>query len=75
MLRQAYANMNSLLELVMNMLNFLVANPLTLLVTPTVWFSTTYFCEKFFGRATTKTIGFCLVVAISATIGLIMLLK
>jgi hypothetical protein len=67
--------MNSLLEFIINLLNFLVTNPLTLLLTPTIWFGTTYLFEKWLGKVSLKTIGFCFIVAISATIGLIMLFR
>jgi len=64
----------SLLELIRNIYNFLIQNPLTLLLTPAIWFGTTIFCEKYIGKASLKTVGFCLIVALSVTIGVVLLL-
>jgi hypothetical protein len=64
----------TILDFAQKLLNFLVMHPLTLLLTVIVWFVTTYFCEKYFGRVSLKTVGFCLIVAVAVTVGPIILL-
>ena len=64
----------TILDFAQRLLNFLAMNPLTLLLTVIIWFVTTYFCEKYFGRVSLKTVGFCFIVAVAVTVCPIMLL-
>ena len=53
--------------------DFLIENPISLLLIPVFWLGIMYVYKEQFGRLTPWIVGFCLIVAVLLTIGVVML--